>query len=218
MTRRELDQHGQPKDRALFARRIKERGINELIGLSKGIIADGRVVQPEAEYLLKWLEANPETAKAWPANVISARLYEYLKDGVLDEWEQADLKACLESLAGAGTELTSLNMSASLPFDDPPPNIDFCERSFCFTGKFYFGSRKACANEVLQLGGLIKNSITQDLDYLVVGLFGSQAWRHSSFGGKLDKAVDYNDSGKAEIYIIGEDHWSDQVAAACEAQ
>ena len=44
---------------------LLERGINELVGLCKGILADGRVDPNEAIFLKSWLEANEEVAHVW---------------------------------------------------------------------------------------------------------------------------------------------------------
>jgi hypothetical protein len=39
------------------SKRVSDRNIDELIGLARGILADGKVDQQEAEYLQKWLIA-----------------------------------------------------------------------------------------------------------------------------------------------------------------
>jgi len=46
--------------RAVCAQRIADRGVDEMIGICRGMIADGRVEQSEAEYILRWLET-----KSW---------------------------------------------------------------------------------------------------------------------------------------------------------
>ena len=62
--------------RAVCAQRIADRGVDEMIGICRGMIADGRVVQSEAEYILHWLEANKEAASRWPCNLLAARAQE----------------------------------------------------------------------------------------------------------------------------------------------
>ena len=37
---------------------VTRRGVDEFLGLCKGIIADGSVCEPEAKFLLNWLEGN----------------------------------------------------------------------------------------------------------------------------------------------------------------
>lgn len=48
----------QPMHRLFNRARLDDRQVNELLGLSHGIIADGIVSAEEAQYLQKWLVAN----------------------------------------------------------------------------------------------------------------------------------------------------------------
>jgi hypothetical protein len=38
--------------------RINSRQIDELVGIARGLLADGKLVQDEVEFLQKWLAAN----------------------------------------------------------------------------------------------------------------------------------------------------------------
>jgi hypothetical protein len=42
---------------------------------------------------------------------------------------------------------------------------------------------------------------------LVVGLYATESWKHSSFGTKIIKAVDMREAG-APIAIVSEAHWA----------
>lgn len=55
----ELDENGQPTNRAFGWQRLKDSRFDELIGLCRGILADGVIVSEEARYLRDWLERNP---------------------------------------------------------------------------------------------------------------------------------------------------------------
>ena len=65
--------------------RIQDRLIDELIGISRGVIADGEVDEREAIFLGQWIEQHREVAGKWPVNVLYARLTEMLKDGILSK-------------------------------------------------------------------------------------------------------------------------------------
>src|SRR5881394_940824 len=69
-----LDEHGQPTVSAYCARMVTDRQIDELIGLCKGVIADGVLNQQEAEFLRDWLKSNRAAAKRWPGDVIYDRI------------------------------------------------------------------------------------------------------------------------------------------------
>jgi len=42
----------------------------------------------------------------------------------------------------------------------------------------------------------------------VLGAYATESWAHSSFGRKIEKAVDMRFSG-VPIPIVGENHWGD---------
>jgi len=116
-----LDDHGQPLDTRWNAARRADRTIHELLGLVKGIIADGVVCEHEAELLLRWTVANPEASRMWPGDVIADRLSHIFHDGVADEEERADLKYILEKVTGGGYFAPDANPSTRLPLDEPAP-------------------------------------------------------------------------------------------------
>ncbi len=204
------DENGQPLKRAFYAKRIADRGVDEAIGLCRGMIADGIVKQEEAEYILRWLEANREAAKCWPCNVLAARAAEYLQDGYLDDEEAKDLFEVMSQITGDQQSVcTSTNLPAGF-FDDPLPPVIFEDRAFCFTGRFAFGSRKDCEHEIENLGGESKSSISKKVDYMVIGSIGSEAWIHSSFGRKIEQAWELKREGY-NLYVIPEDHWANNL-------
>lgn len=81
------DVTGQPLRKAFRATAIKDRNIDELVGIIKGVLMDGEVNRDEAFALLRWIESNREVLDTWPANVIYPRLSNALLDEVLDEKE-----------------------------------------------------------------------------------------------------------------------------------
>ena len=144
MTKR-LDAHGQPDSLINAARRMR-RMLNELLGLCRGIILDGVVSETEVTGLAEWIRTHDEVLDAWPADVIAARLERILADGIIDDDERSELQLLLEEVTGSDAETAALESRATtLPLDDPPPTIEILHRSFCFTGRFYFGTAVALA-------------------------------------------------------------------------
>ena len=133
----ERDEHGQPCNRFYNRARVTDRTIDELIGICKGVIADGAVTTEEARFLAQWMAANRESAAQWPAKILYHRLSEMLVDQTLDPAEQAELLELLRQITGSdGPTNTSLaNRSSSLPLTRPAPEIHFDDRFFCLTGK-----------------------------------------------------------------------------------
>jgi NAD-dependent DNA ligase len=186
--------------------RMDDRLVNELIGLAHGIIADGAVNQAEAEYLFKWIVANAEQTDNPVLKLLYGRVEQVLADGVLDAEEAADLLETLTRFCAGDFEIGETLKSTSLPLCDPAPAVSVGGSTFCFTGTFAFGSRKDCEKAVIDLGG-IPGSLTRTTRYLVIGAYATESWAHSSFGRKIEKAVDMR-AGGAPISIIGESHWA----------
>lgn len=76
--------------------KVKKADANMLAGLTKGMVADGKVQQEEAEFLLQWLQANSHLHSVFPVSVLLPRIELYLEDGALDEQEAAELFEILE--------------------------------------------------------------------------------------------------------------------------
>jgi hypothetical protein len=177
-----VDEHGQPL-RRYNSGRVEDRVIDELIGLCRGILADGAIVKEEADFLLAWLQRNREFADCWPLNVLYQRVREALADGVLDADEERELLQTLMEIAGAPVPLTAGSagsMSTELPLDNPPPLLEFQDRVYCFTGRFAAGTRREVEDTVLNLGAEVCKTPALRTDYLVIGSAGSRDWIYRS--------------------------------------
>lgn len=203
----QVDSDAQPINPRFNAARLNDRMIDELIGVCRGVIFDGVVNEQETLALIDWLDSNREIADHWPANIIYQRISNMMVDGVLDSDEQADLLKLLVELTGSKNIIReSKSNSMSLPLCKPVPNVEFTEKSFCFTGKFVSGSRKKVEGLAVSLGGITTREPTLRTDYLVIGAVGSSDWIHSTHGRKIEKAILYREQGTG-INIVSEEHW-----------
>ncbi|NMC49044.1 MAG: hypothetical protein GYA47_06410 [Desulfovibrio sp.] len=125
-----LDEHGQPLNRAFHAKRLKDRGVDELIGLCTGMIADGAVNDQEAKFLQGWLHHRPEVQEEHVGYLLFSRLYEFLRDGRLDENEKRDLFDLLAATCGHTPQAPDVTLSACTFFDTPPPVLQIDCRNF----------------------------------------------------------------------------------------
>jgi NAD-dependent DNA ligase len=200
------DRDGQPTNRAFNRKLRTEREIDELLGLCKGLSADGVLNQAEAEFLAQWLRFNRESADQWPARILHERVASMLKDGHLDRSEELELLDLLIQVTGGdASRLSAQSLSSGLPLSEPIPEVVLPGKKLCLTGKFVFGPRDKCAAEIEARGGSCIESITMELDYLVIGVIGSRDWIHSSFGRKIERAVEYRDRG-FPLAIVAEEH------------
>lgn len=90
------------------------------------------------------------------------------------------------------------------PMFDHVESIDF-SATFCFTGEFAFGDRKACEQATAQLGATVKSRPTKTGKcYVVVGTLSNPQWRSKSSGSKIDGAIASRAAG-CKTFIIYED-------------
>jgi hypothetical protein len=191
--------------------RRSDRSTSELIGLARGIMADGTVNKAEFDLLVDWLESNPDSLYCYPGNVLLKRVERILEDGVVEQEELDDLGELLRQLTGESQgRIQGANASTELPLNDPAPPVEFQGRCFVFTGKFALGPRTICEEEVVRRGGRTNYTITQKVDYLVIGVIGSRDWYHTSHGRKIEEAVRNRENGHG-IAIISEDHWAEHL-------
>ena len=99
-----------------------EAGLAEMVGLVRGVIADGTVSSGEAARLTEWTRENPDVAVRYPANVLARRLERIFQDGRVDAEERARLAAMLEQLAANPAGLAGgFRLATDLPAHDPAP-------------------------------------------------------------------------------------------------
>jgi len=186
--------------------RITSRQIDELVGLVRGIAADGDLNQGEVEFLQKWLAANVAISQQPVIRTLYQRINEVLADGILDDQEKEALLETLNSFSSRDFELGEVLKSTTLPLSDPPPTLSFTNRIYCFTGTFIYGQRKDCERAVVERGGFC-GSLTKKTEILVVGAYATESWKHSTFGNKIIQACAWRDEG-LPISIVSEQHWT----------
>lgn len=209
------DQHGQPL--RLFKAREENnaaKAIDQLTGICTGILADGVVSPKEVEFFASWVQKFAPLEPIWPFTDILKRVETIFADGRASEEECEELRGVMEALCGYTkqadpTETYSTNLPLNNPLPDP---VVFKERVFNITGKFAFGTRKKVVEVIEDAGGkALDSSPTRDSHYLIIGLFASRDWAHTSHGRKIERAVELRDSNSG-IAIISEEHWKKFVA------
>lgn len=186
--------------------RLQSRQVDELIGLARGLTADGSINQSEVQFLETWLASNLAISHQPLIATLYDRVRGILEDGIADAEECQDLFTALNAFASGDAVLGEAQKPTSLPLCQPAPQVIFMGKNFCFTGTFSFGQRKHC-EEAVGLRGGAGSSLTKNTNYLVIGAYATESWKHSSFGNKILKAVEMRSSG-VPLSIISEEHWS----------
>ena len=184
-----------------------EQAMVELIGVCKGLIADGRVTPEEAVFLRDWLKENPHLEPVWPVNVLTKRLEAIFADGQVDAEEQAELLRLLTRISAARPPPFMARRDAvPLPLTLPEPPVHFAHRAFCLAGSFIYGNRARCEEEVQAKGGRCVEDPSAPADYLVIGTLSNADWQRSPEAGKIQRALDLRVQGFA-VAVVSEEHW-----------
>lgn len=186
---------------------IDDRQIDTLIGLSKGILADGQVNQAEADFLLTWLIQSRSASSHPIIHNLLEKVSSMLEDGVLDADESAELNSILRKITGEPSAIGELAKTSTLPLDNPAPEVIFEGRQFLFTGTCAYGTRRQCQEATERLGGICAKGVTKSVNYLVLGTYVTDSWIHETFGRKIEKAMEYRNAG-VPLAIITEEHWA----------
>lgn len=191
-------------------RRVATRNMDELIGMCRMVLADGHVDDMEAKFLLNWIEAHWRARNAWPGNILYERLSHAMVEGHIEPDEEVELLEVLRKVAGGPPVIPQPSVSGAIPFDDPPPQIEYKTKRFVLTGQFAYGPRKRVEAVIESRGGECSESLSKKCGYLIVGTFGSEEWLHSNFGTKIAKAVEMKTAGVG-LRIVTEQHWADSL-------
>jgi len=185
--------------------RISSRQIDELIGIARGLVADDRINQAEIEFLQKWLAVNVEISSQPLIRVLYNRVNQVLADGIADDEEKAELLDTLNRFSNRDFELGEPLKATTLPLCTPAPSLGFAGLRYTFTGTFNYGQRKHCEAVVIERGATA-GGIAQKTNVLVIGVYATESWKHSSFGNKILQAVEWREQG-FPISIVSEEHW-----------
>jgi len=177
-----------------------KKAVQEMQGIAAAVIYDGRVDDGEINLIREWFSRHAEATEEWPLSDLAAILNRVLADGVVTDLERVDLLNCLSRFA-AGPQQPEVVQGI---FDVDVP-ITFREQTFLFTGKLVFGTRKKAETAVVERGGYVApSSVTATLNFLVVGELGSEAWKFSRFGAKIERAMKLREDGSAVPLIVQE--------------
>ena len=187
------------------ADRIGSRQVDELLGLARGLLADGSLSDGEIGCLRDWLSSNGVINDQPLIRDLYVRISEVLQDGSVDDDERAELFETLKALTGDPAELGEMLKPTTLPLCEPAPKLWFESHVYCFTGTFNYGRRKECQAAVITRGGSA-GGLSRKTNVLVIGAYVTESWKHSSFGNKIAQAWEWRDRG-APIAIVAETHW-----------
>ena len=213
MSKEFLNRDGQPPS-GINANKVRARQQAELAGILKGVACDNIITPNEAKFVYEWinLHRQVEDGVTYTELIEELQSLELKTRGAFDDPEllQSVLKT-IHKLVNGGSHIPSpADLTIDIADEIEAGEVIFQDKQFCFTGKLKLGPRNK-AHEMTKLrNGVVADSVTNKLDYLVCGDLGSRDWSQSSFGEKIRHALCVRKSG-GRLLIIKETVWAEAI-------
>lgn len=167
------------------------KGLQNLKILIEKIMIDNKIDLEEINELNKWLDSNKQLIGNYPFDKIYSIVKKVFEDGTISNSEYNEL------MKGFNDFINPINSKIASEI------LSFKDKMFCLTGTFNSGSKDSIEEKIIEKGGTCGKGVTSKTDYLIVGGFGSDAWKFGNYGGKVQKAMELKEKGK-NIEIISE--------------
>ncbi len=196
-----------------------------LHGFLHGIISDGVITEEEIISLKKWMDIHDGNKNRWPYREIYGLIETVMEDGKISEIEHESMMKFfrnfveIRNVSYLKDDTLYINkfMNSNAPVlktvDDiirKDIKIVFKNRVFIFTGQMRSGKRGHMEKILLGLGGKSRNIVNKKTDYIVVGSLSNRCWTYSTYGRKIEKAMELNNLG-ADIKFIDEEDFLKEV-------
>jgi NAD-dependent DNA ligase len=189
-------------------RMTRTKKAQALIGICSGIVTDGVLSDSEIAFLDVWLLENPDVAGIWPGEAVAERLNALRVDGVISENRRQELLSFLKAVSGNEfAETGAAAVSAPFAEFDTDVKVELTGRHVVLTGTFSFGSRAKCEEATKAAGASIGGkSVTLSTDYLVVGSGITTSWANTTYGRKIEEAIDFR-KRYGKPLVVTEQQW-----------
>lgn len=183
------------------------KALQVLQGLLIGFSADGVIHDKEIQFLSTWLADNVDATKVWPGSAIYLHIKEILADGVVTHEERIHMLQVIQTIIGNDFNETGSTGpdSPGVPFDAHQPT-SIGQQKICLTGEFLYGTRADCEKISEKAGAICMSAVSGKLHMLIVGANVSPYWISTSYGRKIQAAMELKSKGKGP-YIISEQSW-----------
>ena len=99
------------------------------------------------------------------------------------------------------SNLTNSQIETPVQLKTTTDHFEIKDKSFCLTGDFRYGEKTDVELFILAHGGRVVKQVTRQLDFVLVGTYGSPLWAYGNYGTKVKKALDYKMAG-LNLHVI----------------
>jgi hypothetical protein len=190
--------------------------LQRLHAILGAIVSDSVISESELNGLSEWLSEHEHLKTCWPYEEVDSLKTVVLKDKKIDAAEHKLLKEFFSEFTALmdGRTITAARISERgniVGLCAVCPEIKFEDSLFCLTGASLKYTRSEFSKIIQELGGRTINSVSEKLNYLIIGADGNPCWAYACYGRKVEKAVNLRKSG-ARILLVHENDFHDAVS------
>lgn len=161
-----------------------------LDGVLKGISLDGIISEDECKCLRKWLYDYIYLKDHFPFSEVMEALDKILEDSIVTKEEALYIQKLIDEILDPVEALRK-------------QIYDVSNKHICLSGTFEYGTKSEVEEVIIFNGGIRDENLKKTTNILVVGNSECQSFSNGSYGGKVKKAIEFNEKG-ANIQIIKE--------------
>ena len=178
-------------------------GVQQLLGMVKGITMDNEINAEELEYLDSWLEENDYLKNTWPYDELYSLVTIIVQDGIVTAEEHSELLRFCKAISGEHVDTSSQEFIETLRtgFYQIDPTIVIEEKTFCITGLSKKYKRREIAEKIELYGGYVVNNVSSKLDYLIVCDEKNNCWAFTCYGRKIEQAMKHRKNGLGLVIV-----------------
>lgn len=172
-------------------------GVQQLIGIVKGISIDNEINAEELQYLDNWLEENDYLKNTWPYDELYSLVTSILQDRIVTKEEHESLLRFCKAVSHdeAGQSNNEFITALKTGFYQIDPTITIQENTFCITGLSKKYKRREIAEKIELYGGIVTDSVSAKLNYLIVCDEKNSCWAFTCYGRKIEEAMKHRKKG-----------------------
>jgi len=210
---------------------VETEAIRQLHGFLHGIVIDNKINDKEIYGLQEWLGSFSEYKSIWPFAEVWGLLEAILADGIVDEEERQYLVNFCQEFSERPIDGAILHddiykkafMKNDAPILKPVTalcdhveKIIFENNTFCLTGAAKSGKRQDIEQAIEMAGGIMRPRVDKSLNYLVIGAKSSPCWVYSTYGRKVEQAMQIRQNETTPL-ILHEETFMPHLRAAIKA-
>lgn len=189
--------------------------IRELEGLFHGVVSDNEISDAEIQGLQDWVYNHEFLKGTYPYDELETLIISIKKDKVITDDERKMFKA----FCGNFIDFNSSKLLSPQEYEEirnkftvfsvcaTDPYIEVEGNTFCFTGLSKRATRATIRDTLVSLGGVFVDSVTRKLNYLVIGGDGNICWNYTTYGRKIEKAIELRKKGCHLTIVHERDFW-----------